>query len=388
MSGNNNNNNNNHNNDDEFDISLEDLLEEGRRNAEEYVNDSNYEDDYVYGEEDDIDYDKLGYTGDDDDYSDDDDSDYSDDNYSEYDNPRPEKKVKGRYSYILEDEEEDIEEDTKPTLQERVSRFTNRTLDFLDSKRFNTYQWVLAVGALIMVIVGIVLLFQAGSNLENNASQLEEDGAQFVAQEVAPEEFSSEQESQAVIESQQEELDNYISEKSSQYEEQVAELGELPDGYVESMDEEGNLTYIPEEEAYAWTNEEVRENTDYIQDREEAEVAKDLKVEVMPSNSDIWWAVQGLTLDELKEEDIYQTKGELIYFMDRVLSLIYPYQVVDSYLDTDTMELHVTLDINRKDELPDDFEDRMRVVYENSGYNLEKPDALTFEYDEDEMTFN
>src|SRR5699024_6188705 len=148
-----------------------------------------------------------------------------------------------------------------------------------------------------------------------------------------------------------------------QYEEQVAELGELPDGYVESMDEEGNLTYIPEEEAYAWTNEEVRENTDYIQDREEAEVAKDLKVEVMPSNSDIWWAVQGLTLDELKEEDIYQTKGELIYFMDRVLSLIYPYQVVDSYLDTDTMELHVTLDINRKDELPDDFEDRMRVVY-------------------------
>ena len=371
--------NNNHNNDDEFDISLEDLLEEGRRNAEEYVNDSNYEDDYVYGEEDDIDYDKLGYTSDD---------DYSDDDYSEYDNPRPEKKVKGRYSYILEDEEEDIEEeDTKPTLQERVSRFTNRTLDFLDSKRFNTYQWVLAVGALIMVIVGIVLLFQAGTNLENNASQLEEDGAQFVAQEVAPEEYSSEQESQAVIESQQEELDNYISEKSSQYEEQVAELGELPDGYVESMDEEGNLTYIPEEEAYAWTNEEVRENTDYIQDREEAEVAKDLKVEVMPSNSDIWWAVQGLTLDELKEEDIYQTKGELIYFMDRVLSLIYPYQVVDSYLDTDTMELHVTLDINRKDELPDDFEDRMRVVYENSGYNLEKPDALTFEYDEDEMTF-
>lgn len=375
--------NNNHNNDDEFDISLEDLLEEGRRNAEEYVNDSNYEDDYVYGEEDDIDYDKLGYTSDDD-YSD----DYSDDNYSEYDNPIPEKKVKGRYSYILEDEEEDIEEeDTKPTLQERVSRFTNRTLDFLDSKRFNTYQWVLAVGALIMVIVGIVMLFQAGTNLENNASQLEEDGAQFVAQEVAPEEFSSEQESQAVIESQQEELDNYISEKSSQYEEQVAELGELPDGYVESMDEEGNLTYIPEEEAYAWTNEEVRENTDYIQDREEAEVAKDLKVEVMPSNSDIWWAVQGLTLEELKEEDIYQTKGELIYFMDRVLSLIYPYQVVDSYLDTDTMELHVTLDINRKDELPDDFEDRMRVVYENSGYNLEKPDALTFEYDEDEMTF-
>ena len=376
--------NNNHNNDDEFDISLEDLLEEGRRNAEEYVNDSNYEDDYVYGEEDDIDYDKLGYTSDDD-YSDD---DYSDDDYSEYDNPRPEKKVKGRYSYILEDEEEDIEEeDTKPTLQERVSRFTNRTLDFLDSKRFNTYQWVLAVGALIMVIVGIVLLFQAGTNLENNASQLEEDGAQFVAQEVAPEEYSSEQESQAVIESQQEELDNYISEKSSQYEEQVSELGELPNGYVESMDEEGNLTYIPEEEAYAWTNEEVRENTDYIQDREEAEVAKDLKVEVMPSNSDIWWAVQGLTLDELKEEDIYQTKGELIYFMDRVLSLIYPYQVVDSYLDTDTMELHVTLDINRKDELPDDFEDRMRVVYENSGYNLEKPDALTFEYDEDEMTF-
>ena len=378
------NNNNNHNNDDEFDISLEDLLEEGRRNAEEYVNDSNYEDDYVYGEEDDIDYDKLGYTSDDD-YSD----DYSDDDdYSEYDNPRPEKKVKGRYSYMLEDEEEDIEEEyTKPTLQERVSRFTNRTLDFLDSKRFNTYQWVLAVGALIMVIVGIVLLFQAGTNLENNASQLEDDGAQFVAQEVAPEEYSSEQESQAVIESQQEELDNYISEKSSQYEEQVAELGELPDGYVESMDEEGNLTYIPEEEAYAWTNEEVRENTDYIQDREEAEVAKDLKVEVMPSNSDIWWAVQGLTLDELKEEDIYQTKGELIYFMDRVLSLIYPYQVVDSYLDTDTMELHVTLDINRKDELPDDFEDRMREVYENSGYNLEKPDALTFEYDEDEMTF-
>ena len=378
--------NNNHNNDDEFDISLEDLLEEGRRNAEEYVNDSNYEDDYVYGEEDDIDYDKLGYTSDDD-YSD----DYSDDDYdsyNEYDNPRPEKKVKGRYSYMLEDEEEDIEEeDTKPTLQERVSRFTNRTLDFLDSKRFNTYQWVFAVGALIMVIVGIVLLLQAGTNLENNASQLEEDGAQFVAQEVAPEEYSSEQESQAVIESQQEELDNYISEKSSQYEEQVAELGELPDGYVESMDEEGNLTYIPEEEAYAWTNEEVRENTDYIQDREEAEVAKDLKVEVMPSNSDIWWAVQGLTLDELKEEDIYQTKGELIYFMDRVLSLIYPYQVVDSYLDTDTMELHVTLDINRKDELPDDFEDRMRVVYENSGYNLEKPDALTFEYDEDEMTF-
>lgn len=379
MSGNN---NNNHNNDDEFDISLEDLLEEGRRNAEEYVNDSNYEDDYVYGEEDDIDYDKLGYTSDDD-YSDD-----YDDDYSEYDNPRPEKKVKGRYSYMLEDEEEDIEEeDTKPTLQERVSRFTNRTLDFLDSKRFNTYQWVFAVGALIMVIVGIVLLLQAGTNLENNASQLEEDGAQFVAQEVAPEEYSSEQESQAVIESQQEELDNYISEKSSQYEEQVAELGELPEGYVESMDEEGNLTYIPEEEAYAWTNEEVRENTDYIQDREEAEVAKDLKVEVMPSNSDIWWAVQGLTLDELKEEDIYQTKGELIYFMDRVLSLIYPYQVVDSYLDTDTMELHVTLDINRKDELPDDFEDRMRVVYENSGYNLEKPDALTFEYDEDEMTF-
>ena len=382
MSGN----NNNHNNDDEFDISLEDLLEEGRRNAEEYVNDSNYEDDYVYGEEDDIDYDKLGYTSDDD-YSD----DYSDDDYdsyNEYDNPRPEKKVKGRYSYMLEDEEEDIEEeDTKPTLQERVSRFTNRTLDFLDSKRFNTYQWVFAVGALIMVIVGIVLLLQAGTNLENNASQLEEDGAQFVAQEVAPEEYSSEQESQAVIESQQEELDNYISEKSSQYEEQVAELGELPDGYVESMDEEGNLTYIPEEEAYAWTNEEVRENTDYIQDREEAEVAKDLKVEVMPSNSDIWWAVQGLTLDELKEEDIYQTKGELIYFMDRVLSLIYPYQVVDSYLDTDTMELHVTLDINRQDELPDDFEDRMRVVYENSGYNLEKPDALTFEYDEDEMTF-
>lgn len=375
--------NNNHNNDDEFDISLEDLLEEGRRNAEEYVNDSNYEDDYVYGEEDDIDYDKLGYTSDDD-YSDDDDYD----DYSEYDNPRPEKKVKGRYSYMLEDEEEDIEEeDTKPTLQERVSRFTNRTLDLLDSKRFNTYQWVLAVGALIMVIVGIVLLFQAGTNLENNASRLEEDGAQFVAQEVAPEEYSSEQESQAVIESQQEELDNYISEKSSQYEEQVSELGELPDGYVESMDEEGNLTYIPEEEAYAWTNEEVRENTDYIQDREEAEVAKDLKVEVMPSNSDIWWAVQGLTLDELKEEDIYQTKGELIYFMDRVLSLIYPYQVVDSYLDTDTMELHVTLDINRKDELPDDFEDRMRVVYENSGYNLEKPDALTFEYDEDEMTF-
>lgn len=381
MSGN----NNNHNNDDEFDISLEDLLEEGRQNAEEYVNDSNYEDDYVYGEEDDIDYDKLGYTSDeDDDYSD----DYSDDDYSEYDNPRPEKKVKGRYSYMLEDEEDDIEEeDTKPTLQERVSRFTNRTLDFLDSKRFNTYQWVFAVGALIMVIVGIVLLLQAGTNLENNASQLEEDGAQFVAQEVAPEEFSSEQESQAVIESQQEELDNYISEKSSQYEEQVAELGELPDGYVESMDEEGNLTYIPEEEAYAWTKEEVRENTDYIQDREEAEVAKDLKVEVMPSNSDIWWAVQGLTLDELKEEDIYQTKGELIYFMDRVLSLIYPYQVVDSYLDTDTMELHVTLDINRQDELPDDFEDRMRVVYENSGYNLEKPDALTFEYDEDEMTF-
>ena len=163
------------------DKSLEDLLKE-----EGYEEDSyDYEDEYVYGDSDELDESFYGEM-------DLEDYDEYDDEYDDpYANPREDRQVRGRYSHLIEEDEEISEDGEEPklTLQQKVAKYTNKTLDFVESKRFNTMQWVVALGALIIVGVVIYLLMQAGTNLGSNVEYQEKERVDFVARKIAPEEY-------------------------------------------------------------------------------------------------------------------------------------------------------------------------------------------------------
>ena len=343
-------------------LSLEELMGE----EEDYYDEEELEDAYVYGDEE-IDLEDI----------------YQDEYEYEGEDSYPSNK-RGKYDYLYEEEEEEVEEE-KPTLQEKVANFTNKSLDFVESKRFNTAQWMFSVGILLVLGVVIFLVIQASSNLESNITHQEQEGAQYVAREIAPEEYSYQEQQEAEIEKQREEFDNYVEEKTKTYEEQVNELGEVPEGYVVVQDADGTVRHVPEEELDVWGEDGVRENTTSIVDEEEGNkpYISQMEIEIMPSSEDTWnnnmFAPMDGTVDE---KDLYQSRGQFIYFTQKALSFLFANQILKADFDPNTYEMTITLNSDSSFPLPEDFEDRLQYTYRNSGFQAQAPDALTISYDE------
>ena len=354
------------------DKSLEDLLKEEGYGEDSY----DYEDAYVYGDSDELDESFYGEMGLED--------------YDEYDdpyaNPREDRQVRGRYSHLIEDEEDnnEPEEEPKLTLQQKVAKYTNKTLDFVESKKFNTMQWIVALGALIIVGVLIYLLMQAGTNLGSNVEYQERERAEFVARDIAPEEYDIQQQQEEVIQQQREELQEYIDKQTKSYEEQVAELGELPEGYIEVQDVDGTVRYVSEEEYYSWLNQDVRENTTALSDGETTtgSLINDMDIEIMPASEDTWNYNVFEPKGTISDEELYQTRGQYIYFAQKAIPFLFANQILASDFDTNTYTLTIIKSADASFPLPDDFEDRMHYTYQNSGYQAVAPDALTIEYEE------
>lgn len=343
--------------------SLEDLLAEDGLDIEEDNKYYSKEDEYVYGDSDDL-------------------GDWGDDPYA---NPVQGEVKKGRYSHLLEDEDEN-EDEQEPdiTFKERVENITNRVLDFIESRKFTTIQWVVALGILIVIGIVIVLLLQAGSNLDSNVAIQEEGRAQYVAREIAPEEFDYQKQHDDELRRQQQELEEYIERNSRTYEEQVNDLGDIPDDYVLVQDVNGDVSYISPEEYEELLNPEVRDNT--IADLEESDGAdyiRDIELEIMPASEDTWHRnIYGAMDGSVNDVDLYQTRGQYIYFAQKALTYLFANQILDSDFNTETYTLEIVLNKDATFQLPDDFEDRMHYTYRNSGYQEIAPDALTIEYQE------
>lgn len=361
---------------DNKDKTLEELLEEDGADLEDTYD---YEDEYVYGDTEEIDDSYYGEI---------DLDDYDDDEYDDpYANPQEDRKVKGKYSHLIEDEEEtseESEEEPKLTLRQKVSKYTNKTLDFVESKRFNTMQWVVALGALIIIGIVIYLLMQAGTNLDSNVEYQEQERAEFVAREVAPEEFEEQKQHDEVVQQQREELEDYIERNTKSYEEQVAELGELPEGYIEVQDADGTVRYVSEEEYYSWQDQDVRENTTALPEEEEgtSDYINEMDIEIMPASEDTWHNNVFEPKGTVPDEELYQTRGQYIYFAQKAIPFLFANQILESDFDTETYTLTIVKSSEASFPLPDDFEDRMHYTYQNSGYQEVAPDALTIEYEE------
>ena len=355
------------------DKSLEDLLKE-----EGYEEDSyDYEDEYVYGDSDELDESFYGEI---------DLEDYDDEYDDPYANPREDSQVRGRYSHLIEEDEEisEDEEEPKLTLQQKVAKYTNKTLDFLESKRFNTMQWIILLGVLIIVGVVIYVVMQAGANLDSNVAYQEQERSDFVAREIAPEEYDIQQQHDEVVQQQREDLEEYIERKTKSYEEQVAELGELPEGYIEVQDVDGTVRYVPEEEYYSWLNQDVRENTTSLSDGETTagSLINEMDIEIMPASEDTWNNNVFEPKGTVSDEELYQTRGQYIYFAQKAIPFLFANQILASDFDTNTYTLTIIKSSGASFPLPDDFEDRMHYTYQNSGYQEVAPDALTIEYEE------
>lgn len=369
MSGDENNSKNTKRNPDDFNQSLEDILNEDV--PEDVVDQAKYEDDYVYGDTDDVDYDRLGFSDDEEDA----------DGYS---NPKQPANAKGKYEYLMVgDEDEGTEEEPeKLTLQEKVSEKVNKTLDFIESKRFNTMQWVIALGVLIGLGVLLVVLFQASTNLESNVNYQEEAGAKYVAQEIAPEEYSKQESQEAELEKQKEELDTYIERMSDEYARQTYEMGEVPEGHVVVQDEDGTVRYIPQEEYDKLLTPEVRENTTATEEFDPSSGIENMEIEIVPSSEDVWHEITFEPIENVNLDDIYQSRGQFIYFMQKAVPIQYSHQILDVDFDTDTYTMSVVLNESATYPLPEDFEDRMRLAYENSGFQTQAPGQFSIEYSE------
>ena len=358
------------------DKSLEDLLKEEGYGEDSY----DYEDAYVYGDSDELDESFYGEM---------DLEDY-DEYYDEYDdpyaNPREDKQVRGRYSHLIEDEEgnNEPEEEPKLTLQQKVAKYTNKTLDFVESKKFNTMQWLVALGALIIVGVVIYLIMQAGTNLGSNVEYQEQERAEFVARKIASEEYDMQEKkvdkNQQIMEVNQENTDKQVE----SYWEQKEKLGKLTEGHIELQDADGELSYVTEEEYYSWQDQDVRENTTALPDGETTtdSLVNDMDIEIMPASEVTWNNNVFEPKGTISDEELYQTRGQYIYFAQKAIPFLFANQILASDFDTNTYTLTIIKSADASFPLPDDFEDRMHYTYQNSGYQAVAPDALTIEYEE------
>ena len=354
----------NKNNNNNQDQSLEDLLEETQTDTDDGHSTYNYEyeDEYVYGDEDELDETQLGFSD-------------------------TETHTTGRYEHLLTDEEEldePIQTTEKLPLQERVSNKVNQFLDFVESKQFTTFQWVMALGILITLGIVVVVLMQASSNLGTNVAHQEHEGAKYVAQEVAPEEYEAQKAHEEESNKQQEDAQSYIDEKIREYEKEVANLGEVPEGHTALQDEDGKVTYISDEEyAELLNSDTVRENTTARgEDTTAAEAIQSLEVEIMPASEEIWHNNLFEPMGSVNEDKLYQSRGQYIYFAQKVIANYFANQILETDFDPNTYTLFITLNEDASFPLPDDFEERMHYVYKNSGYQTQAPDQLTIEYSE------
>lgn len=324
------------------DLSLSDILEEEHEESEEseeyeeyeesdYFSEE-YEDDYVYGDSDEIDRDK----------------------------------------YI---NKEELEE----SLEEKVDRKVNKIFDFFESKRFTAFQWTLAVGLLLLMWGVLYLVSGARQNVEDNAVYQEESRSSYIAKDIASEDYQELEEREAEKELQKQELDKYIEEKSTSYESQKRELGELPEGYTEIMDIDGNVQYLSPKEYEEYLSGGVADSGD----NEDTFDEKD--IDIVPSEDYIWDNINFGNLSELEEEDVFQTRGEYIYFAQRVIAFSFPNQVLDSDFDTEEFILTVYRNPNASFELPDDFEERMNYAFDHSGYGSNHKGSLVIEYKDGDL---
>ena len=172
-----------------------------------------------------------------------------------------------------------------------------------------------------------------------------------------------------------------VEKNTATYEEQIEALGELPAGYIVLQDIDGTVSYVSEEEYSEWLNQEVRENTVADENASFVETFEDIEIEIMPADDFIWHQIQAYPLDEINEDDIYQTRGQFIYFVQKAVPMLYAQNILAADFDTNTYVMEILLDIDSTFELPNDFEDRMLLAYQNSGYQVIAPDQLTIEYE-------
>lgn len=172
-----------------------------------------------------------------------------------------------------------------------------------------------------------------------------------------------------------------VAKNTATYEEQIEELGELPEGHIILQDIDGTVSYISEEEYNKLLNQDVRENTVADETADPKEVFEDIEIEIMPADDFIWHQIQAYPLDEINEDDIYQTRGQFIYFVQKAVPMLYAQNILAADFDTNTYVMEILLDIDSTFELPNDFEDRMLLAYQNSGYQVIAPDQLTIEYE-------
>lgn len=248
-------------------------------------------------------------------------------------------------------------------------------------KRFNTMQrGIILSGIIGLGVVIIVLLFQINPDLDSNDTLQSGGEFQDVERNLVPK--ASIKKEQQETEQQEVTDESYVENKVADYESQIEELGEVPEGYVVLQDIDGTVSYISEEEYNALLNQDVRENTVADPSEDPSETMQNIEIEIMPADGMVWHQITAYPIDEINGDDIYQSRGQFIYFAQKALSTLYAQPILASNFDTETYTLKILLDEDAVFPLPDDFEDRMFLAYQNSGYQTEAPDQLTIEYDE------
>ncbi|GAA4059094.1 hypothetical protein [Amphibacillus indicireducens] len=228
----------------------------------------------------------------------------------------------------------------------------NDKIDDQKKQTFSNKQRGLIFATVTVLVILIIVLIQSNSQSNSKAYHADE-AYQNVERKIT----------------EKNELDQIENPSSTEsnvatYEEQIAELGELPEGHIILQDIDGTVSYISEEEYNKLLNQDVRENTVADETADPKEVFEDIEIEIMPADDFVW----------------HQTRGQFIYFVQKAVPMLYAQNILAADFDTNTYVMEILLDIDSTFELPNDFEDRMLLAYQNSGYQVIAPDQLTIEY--------
>ena len=219
------------------------------------------------------------------------------------------------------------------------------------------------IGAIISLVILVGILLQTNSKANNTEVRQVSDQYQEITRHRSPKETIEQPEKIAPT-----------------YEEQIDALGDVPEGYIVLQDVDGTVSYISEEEYNQLLNQDVRENTVADENADPIDVFEDIEIEIMPADDMVWHQITAYPLDEINGDDIYQSRGQFIYFVQKAIPTLYAQSILAADFDTNTYVMEITLNNQSTFSLPDDFEKRMALAYKNSGYGVSAPNQLTIDY--------
>src|SRR5690625_4833946 len=209
------------------------------------------------------------------------------------------------------------------------------------------------IGAIISLVILVGILLQTNSKSNNTEVHQVIHQYQEITQHRSPKETIEQPEKIAPT-----------------YEEQIDALADVPEGYNALEDENGTVSDIAEEEYNQLINQDVIENTVADENADPMDVFEDIEIEIMPADDMVWHQITAYPLDEINGDDIYQSRGQFIYFVQKAIPTLYAQSILAADFDTNTYVMEITLEYQSTFYIPDDFESRTELAYKNSVYGV------------------